>query len=87
MWSCNGSASPAVCPERRVLLIVTLLAARGHPGSGTCAAKGRTLSCPGPPIYVFGFDGFRGTRLAAARVAGFGAGGVTADAALPGWPW
>jgi hypothetical protein len=27
MWNCNGSASPAVCPERRVLLIVTLLAA------------------------------------------------------------
>jgi hypothetical protein len=24
MWSCNGSASLAVCPERRVLPIVTL---------------------------------------------------------------
>ncbi len=24
MWSCNGSASPAVLPERRVLPIVTL---------------------------------------------------------------
>ena len=27
MWSCNGSASPAVYPERRVLPIVTLWAA------------------------------------------------------------
>jgi len=27
MWSCNSSASPAVLPERRVLLIVTLWAA------------------------------------------------------------
>ena len=27
MWSCNGSASPAVCPERRVFSIVTLWAA------------------------------------------------------------
>jgi hypothetical protein len=27
MWSCNGSASPAVFPEARVLLTVTLWAA------------------------------------------------------------
>ena len=27
MWSCNGSASPAVRPERRVRPIVTLCAA------------------------------------------------------------
>jgi hypothetical protein len=31
MWNCNGSASPAVLPERRVVLIVTLLAAADHP--------------------------------------------------------
>jgi hypothetical protein len=31
MWSCNGSASLAVCPERRVLPIVTLWAAADHP--------------------------------------------------------
>ena len=30
MWSCNGSASPAVLPERRVLPIVTLWAAAGE---------------------------------------------------------
>jgi len=29
MWSCNGSASPAVLPQRRVLPIVTLWAAAG----------------------------------------------------------
>jgi hypothetical protein len=30
MWSCNGSASPTVLPERRVLPIVTLWAAAGE---------------------------------------------------------
>jgi hypothetical protein len=30
MWNCNGSASPAVLPERRVLPIVTLSAAAGE---------------------------------------------------------
>ena len=30
MWSCNGSASPAVFPERRVLPIVTLWTAAGE---------------------------------------------------------
>ena len=32
MWSCNGSASPVVCPERRVLPIVTLWAAADEMG-------------------------------------------------------
>jgi hypothetical protein len=30
MWSCNGSASPAVRPERRAFPIVTLRAATGE---------------------------------------------------------
>ena len=34
MWNCNGSASPAVLRERRVLLIVTLLAAAGASSFG-----------------------------------------------------
>ena len=32
MWSYNGSASPAVCPERRVLPIVTLWAVADETG-------------------------------------------------------
>jgi hypothetical protein len=32
MWSCNSSASPAVLPERRVLLIVTPWAAADEMG-------------------------------------------------------
>jgi hypothetical protein len=43
MWSCNGSASPAVLPERRVLLIVTLLAAADHPLSDDSGAHGQAV--------------------------------------------
>ena len=47
MWSCNSSASPAVLPERRVLLIVTLWAAADEidrtfsAGSAAVAARSR----------------------------------------------
>jgi len=40
MWSCNGSASPAVCPERRVLPIVTMWASVDHPLAGEPRAHG-----------------------------------------------
>jgi len=32
MWSCNSSASPAVCPDRRVLPVVTPWAAADEMG-------------------------------------------------------
>ena len=57
MWSCNGSASPAVLPERRVHPIVTLWAAAderslgsywaGVPQGGT--SRQRLEGRPGQP--------------------------------------
>lgn len=42
MWSCNGSASPVVCPERRVLPIVTMWAAVDHPLAGEPSCRRKT---------------------------------------------
>ena len=47
MWNCNGSASPAVLPERRVILIVTLLAAADHPLAEDSGAQ-TSLRAPSP---------------------------------------
>jgi len=67
---------------------MVLALARARLGeAGDRSNRGTTLLSPGPPIYVFGSDGLRGARLDAARVAGFGARGVTVAAASPGEPW
>jgi hypothetical protein len=86
MWSCNGSASLAVSPERRVFLIVTLWAPADYPSGGDERARRPTLSRQGPPIYGLGSDRVRGARLAVAPVAAFGSPGVGDAEALPGRP-
>jgi hypothetical protein len=88
MWSCNGSASPAVCPERRVLLIVALQAPADYASGGDERAESRPdpLASQGPPIYGLGSDRVRGARLAVAPVAAFGSPEVADAEALPGRP-